>query len=182
MQDNSRLGNAIKFGGMMGIILVVTSLILYLVGMVDVESGKSGILGTLLSYVISVGALFLGISAYKKANQNFLSLGDGVKQGMLIGIIGGLIVAIYNVIFFQFIEPDMLENIRETAIAQAEERGQINEDSEDMVGGMMNLFISPAFFFVTTIVMKFFLGLFVGLIAGAIMKNERPYEGEADDV
>lgn len=180
MEDNSRLGNAIKFGGMMGILLVVTSLILYLVGMIDVESGKAGFLGTLLSYVISVGALILGISAYKKANENFLSLGDGVKQGMLIGIIGGLIVAIYNVVFFQFIEPDMLENIRETAVAQAEDRGQVNEDSEDMMNSMMDFFISPAFFFVTTIVAKFFLGLFVGLIAGAIMKNERPYQGEAE--
>ncbi|NNF21781.1 MAG: DUF4199 domain-containing protein [Saprospiraceae bacterium] len=180
MEENTRLGNAIKFGGMMGIILVVATLILYLIGMIDVESGKAGFLGSLLSYVISIGALILGISAYKKGNDNFLTVGDGVKQGMLIGIVGGLIVAIYNLVFFQFIEPDMLENIKETAIAQAEERGQINEDSEDMMDSMMNFFISPTFFFFTTVIMKFFLGLFVGLIAGAIMKNERPYEADSE--
>jgi len=87
-----------------------------------------------------------------------------------------LVSAIYTVIFFQFIEPDMLENIRETAIQQAEDRGQINEDSEEMMSGIMNTFTSPLFFFFATIIMKFFLGLFVGLITGAIMKNERPYE------
>lgn len=174
MEKQSHFANAQKFGLMMGAILVISSLILYLAGMIDVETGKAGMLGTLLSYVISIGALILGISAYKAANGNYLSLGDAVKQGMLIGIIGGLIVAIYNVVFFQFIEPDMLDNLKEAAIQQAEDRGQVNEDSEDMMNNMMNIFMSPLFFFVTTIIMKFFLGLFVGLIAGAIMKNERP--------
>ena len=176
MEKQTHFQNALKFGLMMGGLLIVSGLVMYLAGMVDTETGKSGFLGTALSYVISIGALILGISAYKKSNNNFLSLGDGVKQGILIGLVGGLVSAIYTVIFFQFIEPDMLENIRETAIQQAEDRGQINEDSEEMMSGIMNTFTSPLFFFFATIIMKFFLGLFVGLITGAIMKNERPYE------
>lgn len=174
MEKQSHLANAQKYGLMMGAILIIVSLVLYLAGMVDLETGKAGFLGTFLSYVISIGAVVMGIMAYKKNNGNFLSLGDALKQGMIIGIIGGLIVAIYNIIFFQFIEPDLLDNIREASLEQAEERGQVNSDTEDTMNNMMNIFISPGFIFVVTVVMKFFLGLIVGLIAGAIMKNEKP--------
>ena len=180
MEKQSHFANAQRFGLMMGVILVIVSLVLYLLGMVDTDTGKSGITGNLLNYVISIGALLLGISEYKKANGGYLTLGDGVKQGMLIGLIGGLIVAIYTVVFFMFIAPDMLESIRETAMAQAEQQGSIDEDSEEMVNSMMNIFVSPWFFFITIIFMKFCLGLFIGLVAGGIMKNERPYTADSD--
>ncbi|NNE25585.1 MAG: DUF4199 domain-containing protein [Saprospiraceae bacterium] len=180
MEKQSHFSNASRFGLMMGGILVIVSLLLYLLGMVDMETGKSGILGNLLNYVISIGAIILGIQAYKKSNDGFLTLGDGVKQGMLIGLVGGFVVAIYTVVFFMFIAPDMLDTIRETALAQAEQQGSMNEDSEDMVNSMMDIFVSPWFFFVTVIFMKFCLGLIIGLITGAIMKNERPYSADED--
>ena len=175
MEKQSRWQNAMRFGLIMGGVLVVTSLILYLLGMVDMETGKSNFLGTLLNFVITIGAIWMGISAYKQGQGGYLSIGDGVKQGLLISLIGGIIVGIYTLIFFQFIEPDMLENMREMALAQAEEQGSVNEDTEEMVNSMMNIFMSPLFFFVTSILVQMIFGLIFGLIFGAIMKEERPY-------
>ena len=174
MEKPSHFANAQKYGLLMGAILIIAYLVLYLVGVMDLETGESGILGWILNYTISIGAVVMGIIAYKNANGNFLSIGDGVKQGILIGLIGGFVYCIYNYIFLQFIEPELLENMKDMAMQQAEQSGSVNEDSEDMVTKTMDIMLSPIVIAIMVVIGKFFLGLIVGFIAGAIMKNERP--------
>jgi phage shock protein PspC (stress-responsive transcriptional regulator) len=144
--------------------------------MVDLESGKSGWLGNVLNYVVSIGAVVMGISVYKKLNGDGLSLGDATVLGILIGIVGGLITAIYTYIFMSFIAPEMLDAIKDQAMASA---GDMDPDAEDKVSGMMDLMLSPGMMSVMVVIMKFFLGLIVGFIAGLIMKKEKP-EGVLD--
>lgn len=96
MERPSHFQNATKFGLMVGGILIIVNLIMYLLGMVDLETGKSGFLSTALTWVVNLGGMILGISAYKKANENYLSVGDGFKQGFLICLIAGVLYGIYT--------------------------------------------------------------------------------------
>lgn len=160
-----------KWAGLMSMALIIMGLVYYLTGMTDMETGRSGFLNTLLSYVISIGAIVMGIAAYKKENGGYLSIGQGVKQGVLIGLIAGIIMAIWTFVFFSFLEPDMLESIKENALSQ---QGDIDEDQEEMMNKIMGFMFNPVSMTFLTVFSKFCLGLIIGFFAGLIMKVENP--------
>ncbi len=174
MEKKSHLNNALRFGLMVGGILIIVNLIMYLVGMIDLESGKSSFLNTALTWVVNLGGILLGISAYKKDNENYLSVGDGFKQGFFICLLAGILYGIYVLVFFNFIEPDAMETIKENALDKMDEQGSVTEESEGMISGLMNFMFSPVSMFSMTIVSKVIFGMIFGLIIGAIMKNPRP--------
>jgi small-conductance mechanosensitive channel len=168
MEGPSKFNIALKWGGIMAVLLIIVSLVMYLTGMVDMETGKSGILSNILNYVISIGAIVMAISEYKKAH-NALSFGEGTVIGILTGIVGGLIMAIYTYLFFTLVAPDMLEVIQEQALAQTQE---MSDEQMETTEKMMGFFVSPVFMSIMVVIMKFFLGLIIGMIAGGIMKEE----------
>ena len=69
------------------------------------------------------------------------------------------------------IAPEMLDSIRDAAMAGA---GDMDSEQEETAGKIMDTMLSPGVMASMVVVMKFFLGLFVGLIAGMIMKEENP--------
>ena len=168
------MSNAIKYGVMMAVGLIVVSLVLYLAGMSSPENMTGSIINSILSYVISIGAIVMGISAYKKANAGHLTVGNGISQGLLICLVGGLIMAIYTYIFMTFIAPDMADQMKEAMMAGASQGGAQNEEAMEMTEKIMGGVANPGFMAGSVLVSKLFLGLFVGLIAGLIMKNDRP--------
>lgn len=169
MENPSKMNLAIKWGGIMGVVLIIISLLLYLTGITDLETGKSGWIGTLLNYVVSIGALYMAISEYKKFNNDNLSIGDATVTAILTSIVGGIIMAVYTYVFMTMIAPEMLDAIREQAMAGA---GDMSNDQEEQMAGMMDMFVSPGFMAAMTVIMKFFLGLICGFILGLVMKNE----------
>jgi len=169
------MNNALKWGGIMGVALVILNLALYMAGMINEETGSSGVLGAVLSYVFSIVPIVLGIKAYKDAQDGYLTVGDGVKQGMLIGIIGGLIMAVYSIVFFTMIAPEILEVMKDSTLSQ---QSGIDDDQADIMGSMMGFVFNPAFMAAMTVMMKFFLGLIVGLITGAVIQNVRPFDSD----
>ncbi len=171
MAQTSKMQIALKWGGIMAGGLILVSLLFYLMGMSE-PSGASSLINTLLSYVISIGALVMGISAYKQGNANNLSVGDGVVLGILIALVGGILVGIYTYIFVSFIDPSTIDAIKDQTLASANTEG-MDADQAEMVEGMLGAVTSPAFMALMVVVMKFFLGLIVGLIAGLIMKNSK---------
>jgi len=167
------MNNAIKWAGIMAVALILMGLVYYLTGMTDPETGESGWLNGLLSYVISVGAIVMGIIAYKKQNEEYLSVGQGVSQGLLIGLFAGLLMGIWTFVFFSFIDPEMMEMMRENALSQT---GDVDEDQEEMMSAIFGAIFTPVTMGIMVIVMKVFLGLLVGLATGLIIKSDRPVE------
>jgi len=169
------MNNALKWGGIMGVALVILNLALYMAGMINEETGSSGVLGAVLSYVFSIVPIVLGIKAYKDAQDGYLTVGDGVKQGMLIGIIGGLIMAVYFFVFYAMIAPELLEVMKDHALSQ---QSGMDDDQADFMSSTMGIFFSPGVMAGMTVLMKFFLGLFVGLITAAVIQNVRPFDSD----
>ncbi len=169
------MNNAIKWGGLMAAALIVVNLIMYLTGMASPGNAAGSIVSSILSYVISIGAIVMGIKAYKSNNNGFLSVGNGISQGLLICLVAGIVMAIWTYIYMGYIAPDMIEEAKEQAMAGVSEAGG---EGEDMALQMMDTMMSPAVMGGMALFMKLCLGLFVGLIAGLIMKNDRPMGSE----
>ncbi len=166
------MNNAIKWGAIMGVALIVMNLILYVAGLAGPGSTAGAIIAFILNYVISIGAMVMGVKAFKSANDGYLSFGQGLGQSVLIGLVGGLISGIYAYIFMTYIDPSAMDALREGAMAGA---GDASEDQEALVDTIIKILTSPVTLILLYSFMKVCLGLIAGLAIGAIMKNERPY-------
>jgi len=164
------MSNAIKWGGIMAIGIIIMTLVFHVLGLSEPDNSMGSVLTTLLSYAISIGALVMGILAYKKANDDYLTIGNGIVQGLLIALIGGLLIAIFSFVYYSFVDPALLERMKEASLSQS--TGDENQD--EMMESMMDIMFSPASLAGITVFMKLCLGFFVGLIAGAVFKNESP--------
>jgi|GEM_PF-1990733 len=171
MTQPSKMSIAMKWGSIMAGALIAVSLLFYLMGMSE-PTGSSSIINTILSYVISIGSLVLGIKAYKDGNASNLSVGDGIVLGILISLVGGVLMGIYTYIFIEFIDPSTLEAVKEQALASANTEG-MDADQAEMTESIMGAVTSSSFMALMIVIMKFFLGLVVGLICGLVMKNSR---------
>ena len=114
------------------------------------------------------------VHSYRKANGGFLTLGQALKVGVTAAVIGGIIYAVYNIIFVTFIEPDFIAQMMEVTREKLFENPNMTEEQADMTMGfvekMSNPYLGGAFF----IVLSAFFGFIYSLISGLIFKRERP--------
>jgi len=164
------MNNAFKWGAIMAVGLIIASLATHYTGLSSPDSMGGGIIASLLSWVISIGAIVMGIKSYKQANGGFLTLGNGMSQGVLIGLFGGILVAVFTYVFFSFIAPESMDNFKDAAMAGAEEAGG---EQEEMVGNIMDAMFSPGSMAMMSMIGNLIFGFIVGLVSGLIMKNER---------
>lgn len=127
-----------------------------------------------LVYPILIGYT---VHSYRKANGGFLTLGQALKVGVTAAVIGGIIYAVYNIIFVTFIEPDFVTQMMEVTREKLfEQNPNMTEEQADMTMGFVEKFSDPylggAFF----IVLSAFFGFIYSLISGLIFKRERPLQ------
>ena len=127
-----------------------------------------------ISLVITVVIYVYGIGAYKKKNGNLLSIGDALKVGLGMALVGGIIAAVYAIIHYSLIQPEFIDNIREKAYLDMTTRNpNMTEEQLANATKMSNMFTSKFFISTVMLIMSLLFGLIISLIVGAIMKKEQ---------
>jgi len=127
----------------------------------------------IISFVILFGVVFFGISQFKKANEGYLTLSQGLKLGTGIAVVGGIVGLIYYAILSGVIEPDFLEKASEIAKVKAfETNPNLTEEQWDQGVKMQKKF--AWMFYPIGIIINAILGLVAGLISGLILKKAKP--------
>lgn len=133
-------------------------------------SSTSSVLG-FVSLVLFISIPIVAIRTYK--NQGgVISLGKAIKIGVLIGLIGGFITAVYSVIYYQFINPSAIDETLEISRQVLEKSGKY---SEEMIEKQMELtrdYFIP-FLFLGQIFTGVLYGLIGGLIGGFLYKPKK---------
>ncbi|WP_271784009.1 DUF4199 domain-containing protein [Aquimarina algiphila] len=160
---------SINYGIILGLILILIHVLMYVSGML--LEGKQWPM--YLYYAIFPAFVIFAISAYKKKNSGFLTLGQALKTGISIAALSGLVYAIYNGIFNFFIEPDFIDQMMEVTREKMMENPNMTEEQIEMsikfakkLGGPI---IGSAFF----ILLSVFFGFIYSLIGGLIMRKKQ---------
>lgn len=169
------MSTTVKWGLITGMVSVFIGLIGNMLGVAE----KSGF--TLLSISLmlaSIGGTFytiyLGIKETKEEKfGGYLTVGQGFKTGMGIALVGSLIAFVFNLIYFNLIDPGMVDRISAMAEEQWEQKGMSEEQIEAM-RGYSGMFMNAWFFSLMAIVGGLFWGLIQSLIAASILKKEAP--------
>lgn len=159
----------INYGIYLGIASVLISVLVYALGMQYDQDWKMGSIGIIAMAVI----IFLGIKKYKEFNNGYLTVGQALKTGVGIALIGGIISVIYSFIFMTFIEPDFMANTMAKAEQQMIEKfPNLTDEQIEMQIEMMQKFSTPAITSAFSLIGSLFFGFVISLISGLIQKNE----------
>ncbi|WP_299100737.1 DUF4199 domain-containing protein [uncultured Winogradskyella sp.] len=159
---------AYNYGLYLGLLTIASLIILYALNI------ESHWIASVLSTIATIAIYYFGINTYKKQNGNALRIKDGLKTGMAMALLGGLISAIYSAIHYAYVIPEFLIGKKEEAYAQMmEQNPNMQGEQLEMATKMLN--ISTSEFFIATMMLlgSLFFGFIVSLIISAILKNDR---------
>ncbi|MFK7812775.1 MAG: DUF4199 domain-containing protein [Maribacter sp.] len=163
---------ALTYGAILGGISVVFALMLY---SVDLHY-QGGMMVGLVSMALMIAAIVIGMIQFRNANNGFMSLGQAMKVGVGIALVGGIIGIIFNQIMANVIDPDMMTKAMEFQKAALEESTKMTPDQIDerMEAGkkFTGVGMQVAFGLLFSIV----LGLIFSLISGLILKRTENHD------
>jgi hypothetical protein len=159
---------AYSYGVYLGLVTIILLVIMYVLNI-----DKSWVL-SIISTLITIILFVLGIKAFKKENQNFISIEEAIKVGLAIAAIGGLVAAIYTFFHYEYIYPEFIENLREQSLIEAKKDPKEYKEKKEMIKKYINIFTSPFILSTISLIATLFFGFIISLITGAIIKKERP--------
>ncbi len=160
----------INYGLILGILSVIMGVVTYITD----GYAKQNWIQTVIGLAILIGVIVYGIKAYKVANSGFLKLGEAIKIGLGIALIGGIIAVVWTILLMTLIEPDITNQINEAQHEQMIERfpdmsqEQLNQSLE-----MAKKFTSPYIISAFMLIWNLFIGFIISLIVGLIMQKKQ---------
>ena len=168
---------AYNYGLYLALISILTAVLIYALNLDQIKKngGDTGFYVGSVQFVttlLTIAVYFFGLSALKKAQNGFMSLGEAIKLGLAIAVVGGAIAAVYGYIHYTFIYPEFVEIVRENAFMEMQERAAGASSAELEQGmKMTEMFTSPLAMSLLSIVGSLIFGLIISLILGLIMKK-----------
>ncbi|SRR5690554_2121264 len=172
--DYSTSKFSIPYGVILGLVITTLAVLMYVSGML--LSGEQWPIYIFYLFF----PIFIGYSVYSYRNKNagYLGLGQALKIGVTVAVVGGIVYGIYNLIFFYVIEPDITAELMEVARAKMfEENPNMTEEDAEMALSFVEKFSNPLFSSSMYILLSAAFGFLYGLISGAIFKREKPIVG-----
>lgn len=170
-QTNSTKQIMLNYGLYSGIAAILISVVNYAIGNVYDPHWWVMAAGS----IISIALIVLGIKKVKELNGGYLSLGEAIKTGLGIALIGGLISVIYTFIFTSFIEPDFYKNMAEVSNQKLLEKyPNFSDEQLESAQAMASKISNPTMTAAFGLMGSLFFGFIVSLISGAIMKKKNP--------
>ncbi|MFP2996497.1 DUF4199 domain-containing protein [Spongiivirga sp. MCCC 1A20706] len=168
-QEPKTRKHAITWGLISGGIGVAFLLMLYFLDMH--YQGGFGVLA--VNLVITLIIVILALRAFKQSNEGFMKLGQALKLAVGLCLIGGLIGITFQLIVQNVIDPEFFTKQEAFQTQSLQEYGLSQEQIEGQIEMGRN-FRSPLIQYGFGLVVSALIGLIFGLIAGLIMKKERP--------
>ncbi|RNI30330.1 DUF4199 domain-containing protein [Rufibacter immobilis] len=157
----------VRYGIITGFISIIFSLILYVTGL---HTNKAV---TYIGMIIPIAGIVLAYNYFKKENNGYMSYGQGLGIGTLLATVSGVLSSIFAYIYLKFIDPNIIEQIRNSSIEEMERNGMSDEQIEAATS-MTEKFTTPEMMFIFGLIGAVFLGFIFSLIIAAIMKRNRP--------
>ncbi len=158
----------LNYGLILGAVSVLLSVSIYAMG--KIYDQGFGIM--LISFVIMAVVIFLGLKKFREVNNDLLSLGEAIKIGLGISLVGAIISVVYNQVFINFIEPDFMKNMLDVAEQKMiEQSPNMSDEQLEMARGLQEKMSGPLVGIALGIIGSLFFGFIISLIEGLILKK-----------
>ena len=159
---------ALTYGLILGAISVAFLLMLYSLDMH--YQGGPMVMG--VSLLITIAVIAIGMIQFKKDNKGFMSFGQGLKVGVGIGLIAGIIGIIFNQILAGVIDPEMMNKAMEYQKGLLMETTKMTPEQIDAQMEGAKKFTTPSMQIVFGLVYSVVASLLLSLIPALILKKK----------
>lgn len=173
MEDqNLELKNHIlQYGSILGGISVVFGLMLYSLEMHYQNDTNV----TIVSLVITIGVIAFAQFNYRTDNDGFMSLSQGIKIGLGMAAISGIINVLYFLVLSNIIDPEMMNKAIEVGMNEfLDQNPEASEELIEQVKDMQENFTGALTSSSVMIIFSLLTGLVVSLVTGLFLKRNRP--------
>ncbi len=165
----------VRFGLIASMILIALGLVAQVAGLSDPSNPYSpgAIVMNILTYGVMIAAIVMAVKQHRDSELGgFISFGRSFGLGMLVILIIGAVTMVWTFVYMSYINPDLVEQIKEVALEQARERQGLSDEQLEASSGIMGMFMQPWFMAVSAFFGTLLIGLIISLIVAAIMKKE----------
>ena len=160
-----------QYGALLGGISVVFGLMLFSMDMHYQNETST----TIVSLVLTLGVIVFAQYSYRKDNEDYMSLSQGVKMGLGMGAISGLINVAYFLVLSNVLDPEMMNKALEMGMNQfLDQNPEASQDMINQVELMQEKFSGPIISSSFLIIASLLTSFVISLITGLILKRNRP--------
>jgi hypothetical protein len=164
---------ALKYGLLTGLGLIILYMIMNLSGLSFTDNKGIGIINSLATLlIIPCIGIVLAMKDFRAQNSGFMSYGQGLGLGTLVGGVAGAVSSAFTTLYNAFIDPTAIPRTLEMQ-RQALEDQNLDDAQIDQAMVMTEKMLAPSVAIPVTIVMLVFLCFIYSLIISAIMKKEQ---------
>jgi len=160
--------------GLVGVALTLLASITGIYNMADDFTGESSWNSTLINVISFVILIYFMIKSMKEYKyyvlEGMMSYWDALKVGLLTGFISSVISSLFLLIYLGLIEPDLIVQVQENAIYEMEEQN-LGEQELEAAKSMMNWFMNPVIFALTSLFSGTFFALLIALVLAIFQKS-----------
>ncbi len=132
--------NAMNHGLYLGLILIVIDVIVYFFDLMTLSLFSSAIIGAISFLLYFVLILFMTKSYRNNFLGGYISYGNALLYGILVGAFAAIIHAVYSFIFNAFIDPEYMKNMMDKIAMMTEEYMVKHSVPQDVIDQQMNKF------------------------------------------
>lgn len=158
---------AIKWGLIAAVLSSIWATVMY-----STDMWKNSALG-FVGFIFLIVVLVLAFKEYKSNNDGFMSLGQAIGLGSLLGAVSGVIGSIYNFIYMNFIDSSYLGKFLAFQEEKLIEQG-VPDEAIEMSLEWMEKSQSGGLSFLFGVIGAVVISLILSLIIGAIMQKKKP--------
>jgi hypothetical protein len=170
-QSSTVSKTTMNYGLYMGLALVLTSVVFYVMG----KPFSEGV----LSYAIIIGGLIWGIRSFREElGEKGLSYGRALGFGTMISLFASLIYAFYTFVLYKIIDHGLLDKL----LVFMEEKMLKTGSTENQIELIMNMYkkiLTPLTLSIGQILGVTFMGFLFSLIIAIFFRKEssNPFQG-----
>lgn len=158
----------IKWGLIGGAFTVILGLLSYLLGFSDSKMIQYA------GVILLLAVIVLGLFDYRdKLGGGFASFGSLFKVGLMIGLIIAIISVVWNYIYMNFIDTELISRLlleREIAL---ESSGMSEKDIKYTMEYVEKL-LQPGYMIVMSLASTLFMSAIISAISALVIKNNKP--------
>lgn len=167
---SDKFKSALKWGVLGSVASAILGLIFYILN-VDSDSWLKYI-----SFAVMIGVIIAGAYEYRdKLNGGFASLKDILLYAMLLILVYGFISSIWAVVYMEFIDTGLVDEILLKTELDMEAKGTDDEIIQQTLEVTKKMMQAPIFF-ITSLLGTLFIGFIIAFPTAAVLKKEKPEE------
>lgn len=171
------LKSTMNYGLITGLVLVVYSFIIYIVG-----QSMNDVMNNITLALLAV-CIYLTTKHFRdKKLDGYLSYGRGLGVGTLTGVFAAVLLAFFLYLQIKFIDPGLIDKQLDAAQVKLLERG-LSEDEVEKATILSKKLMTPGMMFITSIVTFGLYSFIISLITSAFLKKIKdPFASQMDGI